>query len=314
MEATLTSIPVLNLYQNLRDSPSFERGSLLIYQKTPSSPLLKLWGLSFFLRKEEKRALSEKFRKLRHIKNLKVSSITDRNLREQNEDSRLIIPKQVGKTKVLIAAVFDGMGGTEAGEEASGMAKDLLEAWFHDNYEMLAKNNPEEIKDRLLELLISANEKIYLHGQKINKTLGTTSAILLLINEEYIAVNIGDSRIYKFGSKKLQITKDQTLAQLEVDRGNLTPEEALTDSRSHTLIQSLGYIDDPEPDFYKGKCKKGDIFFLCSDGMYNRVSIDEMEKIIKNKDLSLKSRLIEIAVKAKKAGESDNITGLLIVI
>ena len=90
-----------------------------------------------------------------------------------------------------------------------------------------------------------------------------SSAILLLIGDEYIVANVGDSRVYKFGSKSTQITKDQTLAQLEVDRGNLTPEEALTDSRSHTLTQSLGYIDPPEPDFFKGRCRKGDVFLLC---------------------------------------------------
>lgn len=243
---------------------------------------------------------------------MKISSITDTNLRDQNEDNRLVIPKQIGNDKILIAAVFDGMGGTDAGEEASRMIKEMLEDWFIDNTDLISENNPEKLKDNLLNLLISANKDIYEYGIKIDKTLGTTSAILILVNNDYIAVNLGDSRIYRFGSKTLQITKDQTFAQLEIDKGNLTPEEALTDRRSHILTQSLGAKEEPEPDFYKGKCKKGDIFFLCSDGMYNRVSINEMDEIIKDKSLGLKQKLIEIAIKAKDAGEGDNMTGILV--
>lgn len=243
---------------------------------------------------------------------MKISSITDTNKREQNEDNRLIIPKKVKNKKLLLAAVFDGMGGTEAGEEASRMAREAFEEWFENlSLDMLIKHI-DALKPELTELLVKINEDIYNYGLEIEKSLGTTSAILILVGEEYFVANIGDSRVYRFGSKNMQITKDQTLAQVEIDRGNLTPEEAVNDKRSHTLTQSLGYIDKPEPDFYKGKCRKGDAFLLCSDGMYNRVRIADMAEIVKDKDLNTKEKLIQIAILSKAEGEKDNITGILV--
>ena len=245
---------------------------------------------------------------------MRISSITDTNQRDQNEDNRLILPMKVGGKKILLAAVFDGMGGTEAGEEASRMAKERVESWFINNQTLVASANLEKIKDVLTSLLVSLNEEIYNYGLEINKSLGTTSAILMIIGDEYIVSNIGDSRIYKFGSKTLQITKDHTLAQVEVDRGNLTPEEAMTDKRSHTLTQSLGFIDPPDPDYFKGKCKKGDSFLLCSDGMYNRVLIEDMAEVVKDKEWNTKEKLIQIAILSKAEGERDNITGILVEI
>ena len=243
---------------------------------------------------------------------MRISSITDTNKRDQNEDNRLILPKKLKNKSVLLAAVFDGMGGTEAGEEASRMAREAFEKWFSEDFSVIVSKSAEKIKNELTELLVKVNEDIYNYGEEIHKSLGTTSAILLIIGDEYIVANIGDSRVYKFGAKNMQITKDQTLAQLEVDRGNLTPEEALTDRRSHTLTQSLGFIDPPEPDFYKGKCRKGDAFLLCSDGMYNRVRIESMAEVIKDRDLNTKEKLIQIAILSKAEGEKDNITGILI--
>lgn len=244
---------------------------------------------------------------------MKISSITDTNKRDQNEDNRLIIPKKISGKRTLLAAVFDGMGGTDAGEVASKMARDGFEKWF-DGIEKNLKDFPGAIKQPLTDLLNQINKDVFEYEINKNTSSGSTAAVLIIYGDEYVAVNIGDSRIYKFNSKSLQITKDQTLAQLEVDRGNLSPEEALTDRRSHTLIQSLGQEDDLDPDFFKGRCKKGDSFLICSDGMYNRVSIGEMSKIIKDKDLNTKEKLIEIAILSKGEGESDNITGILIEI
>lgn len=245
---------------------------------------------------------------------MKISSITDTNKRDQNEDNRLIIPHKYKHKKMLLAAVFDGMGGTEAGEEASRMAREGIEEWFTQHASSIATASMDRLKTEITKLLIKINDDIYQYGLKIDKTLGTTSAILIIIGDEYIVSNIGDSRVYKFGSKNVQITKDQTLAQLEVDRGNLTPEEAMTDKRSHTLTQSLGFIDQPEPDYFKGKCKRGDAFLLCSDGMYNRVLIENMAEVVKEKDLNTKEKLVQLAILSKAEGERDNITGILIEI
>ena len=253
------------------------------------------------------RIFQSKVRKL-----MKVSSITDTNKRDQNEDNRLIIPKKIKGKKLLFAAVFDGMGGTDAGEVASGLTRDAFENWFFGFGSDELKNFPSSAKEEITELFEDINKKILDYEAETGNSSGSTAAILMIAGDEYIAANLGDSRIYKFGSKNIQITKDQTLAQLEVDKGNLTPEEALTDKRSHTLVQSLGQDYPLEPDFFKGKCRKNDSFLICSDGMYNRVSIEEMTEIVKMKDLSTRDKLLELAILSKEMGEKDNITGILI--
>lgn len=238
---------------------------------------------------------------------MKVSSITDQNQRTQNEDNRLIVPRVIEGKKALLACVFDGMGGTDAGEEASKIASEFCEEWYSET----KLGSASQIKTELNNLLVKINDSVCLYAKDTGKTLGSTAAILVIYNDEYIVANIGDSRIYKFGSKNMQITKDQTLAQREIDKGNLTIEEAINDRRSHILTESLG-SDSANPDFFKGKVRTGDSFLICSDGMYNRVSIDEMSEIVKDSSLSTKSKLIELAVISKSKGEKDNITGIII--
>lgn len=245
---------------------------------------------------------------------MRISSITDTNKRDQNEDNRIIIPQKINNKKFLLAAVFDGMGGTDAGEVASQLAKEAFEAWRGKDFLNALSDFPESIKDPLSDTLETLNQDIYEYERKEGLSAGSTAALLILYGDEYVAVNIGDSRIYKFGSKNIQITKDQTLAQVEIDRGNLKPEEAVNDKRSHTLIQSLGQEDPVEPDFFKGRFRKGDSFLICSDGMYNRNSLEEISEIIKDNAINTKSKLLELAIKAKEKGEKDNITGILIEI
>ena len=139
--------------------------------------------------------------------------------------------------------------------------------------------------------------------------------VVLFFRNKYIAANIGDSRLYKFSrGESRQITRDQTLAQLEVERGNLTPEEAKTDKRSHTLLQCIGMDEDLEPEFFQGTIRKGEYYLICSDGMYNRVDISELEQIVMQKKKDTKKKLMELIIRSKQKGEKDNITGILVEI
>ena len=169
---------------------------------------------------------------------MKISTITDQNKREYNQDNKFVIPKVVNGDKVLLAVVADGMGGTDEGGEASRRVKVILERWFEDNIKEL--HSQTKIKNSLNKALKDINDEIYSYGKENLCSLGTTAAIIILKDKEYIVANIGDSRVYKFSSKPIQITKDQTLAQREIDAGNMTVEEAKLDKKSHTLTQCLG--------------------------------------------------------------------------
>lgn len=243
---------------------------------------------------------------------MKISTITDQNKREYNQDNKFVIPKVVNGDKVLLAVVADGMGGTDEGGEASRRVKVILERWFEDNIKDL--HSQTKMKNSLNKALKDINDEIYSYGKENLCSLGTTAAIIILKDKEYIVANIGDSRVYKFSSKPIQITKDQTLAQREIDAGNMTVEEAKLDKKSHTLTQCLGMSDDVEPDFFRGKYKDGDYFLLCSDGLYNRIEIEDIEEVIKQKKKNTKEKLTELVIMSKETGETDNITGILIEI
>ena len=225
---------------------------------------------------------------------MKISTITDQNKREYNQDNKFVIPKVVNGDKVLLAVVADGMGGTDEGGEASRRVKVVLERWFEDNIKEL--HSQTKMKNSLNKALKDINDEIYSYGKENLCSLGTTAAIIILKDKEYI------------------VTKDQTLAQREIDAGNMTIEEAKLDKKSHTLTQCLGMSSDVEPDFFRGKYKDGDYFLLCSDGLYNRIEIEDIEDVVKQKKKNTKEKLAELVIMSKETGETDNITGILIEI
>lgn len=250
---------------------------------------------------------------------MKISNLTDKNKRSSNQDSSLILPKILkekgSEKKILLAMIADGMGGTDAGGIASGIVKQEIGEWFEKNIEELASksNSLEEIKNSIYSKILEINTKVYDYGEKDDISLGSTIALLVLFAGEYFILNVGDSRVYKFGpSRSVQITKDQTVAQQKIDEGLLTAEEAKTDRSSHVLTQCIGMSKDIAPDFFKGKYKKKDYFLICSDGMYNRVDLGEMESVVREKKMGTKEKLTKLAILSKEKEEGDNITGVLI--
>lgn len=242
---------------------------------------------------------------------MRASAFTDQNKRKSNQDNKLIIPKIIHGNKTIFALVADGMGGTEHGEIASQIAKEEMEAWYAENIErVIAK--PEKIKESLLNVIQEINQKVICYGMEHRVSLGTTMTMLLIYKKNFYVANIGDSRVYQLGKTPRQITQDHTAAQQEVNMGRMTEEEAKTSTLSHKLTRCIGMEEFVNPDFFYGKTKKGDYFLLCSDGMYNRVDLEEINKIAKSTVLSTKEKLTELTILSKSKDEKDNITGIFI--
>lgn len=272
---------------------------------------------------------------------MRISSLSDQNGREYNQDRRIVVPKTFAKgnssaKKVLFCMVADGMGGTDAGGEASRIATEYFEKWVE--YEMsnnLLENGSSSVplRESIEKAFSQINEDILAYGRENKVSLGTTAVILILFKDEFLVANLGDSRAYRFskmgksspllGNKnaKLQavrITRDQTAIQSSIDRGIISEEEAKKSKLSHVLTSCLGMKPSRDgkvmmrPEFYRGTFKKGDHFLLCSDGLYNRVDTPEMAEVIKKDDLSTKEKLMELFILSKQTGEKDNITGILV--
>ena len=145
--------------------------------------------------------------------------------RENNEDAFLCDPKRG------LFAVLDGMGAMAAGEEASQIARDALDAFFSADKiaELRGTDNDDAVEQALRDGLNEANQRILddVRENPFNKGMGAAAVVALLIGNRLRVANLGDCRAYRVGSDTIeQITRDQTMAAFLMEHGELTPEEA----------------------------------------------------------------------------------------
>lgn len=199
-------------------------------------------------------------------------------------------------------AVCDGIGGANAGELASRAAAQAL------NHFIKQYRTSEVLPERLiLELMDQINEKIVTLGRKIGKT-GTTISFLLWHQNQYYAVNIGDSPIFLLRKRKLkQIGAIQTLARKKELEG-----KPITIKDCHTLVNYLGknkIAGSQMAVFRHGYLQKGDAFLVCSDGVTDQVDQDRLKRyLLKPEERALKA--INKAV-ARNAN-NDNYTAVIV--
>ena len=129
-------------------------------------------------------------------------------------------------------------------------------------------------------------------------------------------MNIGDSRIYSLQEYYLQITRDDTVVNRMLEEKTLTPVEAENSNKKHVLTQCIGVGNSPVPHIYIAKCQKGDVLFLCCDGMYHKLSDDEICAMMQKQRIEYGKNsmndLREMIKQVKSRGERDNITGIFI--
>ncbi len=216
---------------------------------------------------------------------------TDRGLkRSRNEDSFIVIENiqkqhHADSGTGTLFAVADGMSGHIGGGTASRMAIEGLRKHYMNpvnNREAIPENGKEKNLRDLEKVVLAIHEEIYDLSERVEKYkyMGTTLSVLLLYERAAFITHVGDSRIYRLREGNLeQLTHDDTMAQLSVEMGYLDAEEAAVHPLSHALIQALGQEVD-ELCSKKLEIKPGDVFLLCSDGLYDMISDSEIEEIL----------------------------------
>lgn len=238
--------------------------------------------------------------------------------KETNQDAILIKKARTDMGEILFAVICDGMGGLEKGEVASKEVIGRLEKWFHEELpQMLYEGMKEErLWKKWKDIVVEENEKLGAFGRKHNVNLGTTVTALLVVEENYYVVHVGDSRIYELSDTLYQITEDQTLAAKEIAAGRLAEEQAETDPRRSILLQCVGASKIVEPVFYRGKIKEHATYLLCSDGLRHMCTPMEIWNSFcaqANPDEhAMKSNILEFIEMLKQRREKDNISGILI--
>ena len=233
-----------------------------------------------------------------------VGFVTDiGNVREINEDYG---DYYLGESYKLYV-VADGMGGHNAGEVASKMAVDGMINFVKENYKKISDN------EILIEAVAEVNYKIYKHSLEANNLsgMGTTIAAAMITDECIRVVNVGDSVCYGIDKEAIdKITKDHSLVQELLDTGSITVEEARNHPRKNIITRAVGTNMRVEVDQFTIPQNIYDYFVLCTDGLSNEISEEEIFNEIRwstNLEKTGK-RLIEMA---KYSGGKDNITVLV---
>jgi serine/threonine protein phosphatase PrpC len=248
-----------------------------------------------------------------------TASYTDIGTKKKtNQDSMLILKAESSGRKILLASVCDGMGGLAKGELASATMVRSLSAWFSERFPVLLARgfSPDDLWDEWERLIEFTNRAISNYAADNHTSLGTTTATLLLLDNLFYLMNVGDSRIYRISDNIYQLTKDQTVVQREMDAGRMTYEQSLTDPNRSTLLQCIGATADVHPDYMSGVANMGDAFMLCSDGFRHLVMPEEFYEAFfpghMDSPETMQKRLREITELNLQRGEDDNISAMLI--
>lgn len=204
-------------------------------------------------------------------------------------------------------AVADGMGGHAAGEVASRMAVDALRD---------LGGRPVVTEQQLVDAIAAAEQAIAEAGRPHGgRGMGTTlTGIALVAGEDRDAVvvfNVGDSRVYRSrGHDLVQLTHDHSLVQELVDRGDITSEAARTHPRRNMITRSLGTGGTLEIDCRIELLRNGDRFLVCSDGLTNELTDDEIaDHLAYGTPAAAANALIADAL---DAGGHDNVTVVVV--
>lgn len=232
-------------------------------------------------------------------------------VRKQNQDAYQI--EKLDRTTTL-CVVCDGMGGAKSGNIASSLAVDVFVEEVRQSWKpRLDQNQIDQILRSAVKL---ANFTVFDQSQQFPEFdgMGTTLVAVLVHGKKATVVNVGDSRAYGIdGTGIRQITKDHSLVQMMVDRGDLTAEVAKSYPGKNFITRAIGTEPTILCDLFHLDVAKGDFFLLCSDGLSN--VMDDQEILFEvvhgvNKAHCCK-RLLNIA---KNRGAPDNVTSVLVLI
>ena len=245
-----------------------------------------------------------------------VSSVG--NVKEVNQDYYFFEQGRTERGNIVFAILCDGMGGLQQGEFASKTVVEAFKAWGKEH---LADYAQGEFPDAIIrrdwtELVNRCNQYLHAYGRERGISLGTTLTVLLMTEERYYIMNIGDSRAYALEAGIRQLTRDHTVVQREVDLGKLSAYDAEKDSRRNILLQCIGASDQIYPDFFFGAPEPKATYLLCSDGFRHEVSGEELYQVLqRNRRESLED--LEGALKILlrwnlERQERDNLTAIAI--
>ncbi|MCQ9209727.1 Stp1/IreP family PP2C-type Ser/Thr phosphatase [Granulicatella seriolae] len=235
---------------------------------------------------------------------MKIAVNSDQGLRRNlNEDS---VGYFYNQAQIPLLIVCDGIGGHNAGDVASSMAVSHLGA----DWEKSSLTQFSDIHLWLVDHIRQENDRIYEKARTFRDLdgMGTTLVASVIIGDQLLVANVGDSRAYLYRAYHLkQLTEDHSLVNELIKSGEITPDEAQNHPKRNYVTRSVGVSFDVNIDFLRVTLKDQDIVLLCSDGLSNMLSIEEIQTILTNVS-GLEQQAQEAINAANQAGGRDNIT------
>lgn len=228
------------------------------------------------------------------------------NRRSENQDSF--------ETAVLEDAVFavvcDGMGGSNAGKEASSRAAAIIRERVEKSYRTDYDSN--KIRNLLVAAVKTANAVVYDLGSAVPEWngMGTTCVAAFVRNGTVHTVNVGDSRAYLVTHEIRQITRDHSMVMNMFERGDITKEELKHHPKRNVITRAVGVSENVEPDYFENELPANGAVILCTDGLSNYC--DEGVIFRMTKDISPEELPKALVKTALDNGSGDNITAALI--
>lgn len=236
--------------------------------------------------------------------------MTDQGLvRSHNEDAGGVF---YNKHDQLLAVIADGMGGHQAGDVASRMATSLMEKEWLESEQL---DNPEAAEGWLQTAVEKINQKVYEHSltKEECQGMGTTFVVAICTTDFITVSNIGDSRCYMLSEDGFkQITVDHSLVNELVRSGQISKDDAEQHPRKNVLLKALGTEKTVVPEIISLGWEMGNSLLLCSDGLSNKVTDEELHRfiLVDNDIEQIENEMIRLA---NARGGEDNISVIVVM-
>lgn len=218
--------------------------------------------------------------------------------------------------------VADGMGGRSAGEVAARIAVDALEAFCRENHASLPENWPYPLDPRFTRQVNLLRVGLKVANQRIREAahtnpawyrMGATIAALTLDEDHLVTAHAGDVRVYRIRNKTIaRLTHDHSLIEeMRCARPAISAQEIAAMVNRNVITRALGTSPEVEPTVYVNSYADGDIYLLCSDGLWNCVPDEAITRIVCTQP-DVEAACYALVEAANSAGAPDNVTALLV--
>lgn len=219
--------------------------------------------------------------------------------RTVNEDA------QLAAAPVFIVA--DGMGGHEVGERASAAVVDEFAALVGRPHLGL-----DDVRQAVASARSAVDQLVHSGAARAGTTLSGVAIAAVDGLGYWLVVNIGDSRTYRFADGELeQITVDHSVIQELLDSGELTPDQARSDSRRNVITRAIGAGSTGDADYWMFPAELGDRMLICSDGLTTELDDARIREVLRI-ERDPQRAAAQLTLEAVEAGGRDNITVVVV--